>query len=139
MKELCDEKVGGPVRTAFAGLGILLIASLGQSTYNTYSVIPEKIRQGKEIKMTKIYSPLSYLEQISEGGSIKEISQKRLLTNSTIIRFKLNSDGKVEEIVQDSSLWGKPNLIYSSPEKNKTVDWSAVNKTAQNYIAYFEK
>jgi len=140
MKEICDEKISKPVRTALSGLGILLVAALGYSTYNNYSVTPDKsLRQGSELKQTKSYSAFSYLEQISEGGNIKEISQKNSLTDSTIIRFKLNPQGKVEEIVQNSSLCGKPNLKSAYPGDGKNIDWPAVNQTAQNYLAYFER
>jgi len=140
MKELCDEQTGRPLRTALYGLGILSVAALGQSTCSNYLATPEKIiKQGNEIKITRMYSPLSYLEQTSEGGKVKEISQKSLLTNSLIIRFKLTPQGKVEEMVQDSAFYGKPNLKSAYPGDGRNIDWDGVNQTAQNYIAYFKK
>lgn len=94
---------------------------------------------GEEIIKTKTYSPLSYLELIYEGGRIKEVSQRSSLTENEILRFKLNFNGNVEEMIEDSCLFGKQKLRTSSPDQNKTINWPAVNQTAQRYIAYFQR
>ena len=128
------------VGMSLASLAIGTIVALGLEFNSNYRENNNKIvRQGKEIRKTKVYSPLSYLELISENGIIKKVLQRSSLTDSETLRFKLNPQGKVEKMVEDSNLWGKANMRTSSPEENKTVDWFAVNQTVQTYINHFQE
>ncbi|MFH1365559.1 MAG: hypothetical protein ABIH28_03175 [archaeon] len=114
-----------------------VIGFLWNSNYEEYN--NRIIKQGNEIRMAKTCGPFSYLEFIIEKGEPKSISRRSSLTDNIILGFNLNSEGKVEEMVEDFSLYWKPKLRTSSPEKNKTVNWPAINQTAQGYIAYFQK
>ena len=128
------------VGISLSTLALGTMIALGMEWYSNYNEYHNKTtKQGNEIKKTKTYSPFSYLELVYENGAIKEVSQKNSLTDREILRFKLNSLGNVEKMVEDSNLWGKANMRTSSPEENKTVNWFAANQTAQEYIAYFQK
>ncbi len=90
-----------------------------------------------EVEMTRLYSPLSYLNLELKDGIPTAISQKSSLTDSTILRFELNSQGKVERMIDDSALYGFQKLRSSYPKENPEINWDRVNQTAQGYIAYF--
>ena len=121
----------------------LSIAGLAFGAFVSFGILPStyerQVPERKQIEAKKLYSPLSYLELTTENGRPKRIFQKSLLTDSIILGFDLNSLGKVERMIEDSSLWGKPKMRISSPEKNPGVNWRGVNQTAQSYIAYLEE
>jgi len=119
-----------------AGLatGTFLVFGLPSSSY-----IPRITEQGKQVKIAKTYSPLSYLELTIEKEKPTRIAQKSLLTDNLLLEFDLTPQGKVERMTEDSSLWGKPNMRTSSPKMNPRVNWAGVNHTAQRYLAHFEK
>jgi len=129
------------IKLLLGGLALGTTIGIGNAWHDNHLKNNNKLNiyPSNEMGMTKVYSPLSYLEIKSKGEYIEKISQKSSLNNSLIIGFELNSKGKVERMIEDYSLFGKQEIRISSPEKDKTVDWSAINKTAQKYIAHFER
>lgn len=136
MEKFDTSKIKEAIKYALGGLAIGTIIATGMSWTGKFQ---EKSKEKKETIISRIYSPLSYLELIEEENRVKSISQKNLFNHSTILKFNLDSNGRIERIVEDSSLWGKPNYRTSSPKENETMNWKAINKTAERYISYFEK
>jgi len=129
------------IKYTLGGLAIGTFLAMGSAWYNNCSKNHNQVMTNhlEERVTKKVYSPLSYLEIRSKGKRIETISKKNSLTDNVILEFKLDSKRKVENMAEDSSLWGKTTLKSSHPGDEKNIDWTATNKTAQRYIAHFEK
>jgi hypothetical protein len=139
MKKHDTQKIKEALKYAFGGFIAGTVLATGIFLEGNYSKNKRNFEEINETKTMKIYSPLSYIELIKEGNKIRSISQKSLFNDSTILKFDLNHLGRVEKMVENSSLWGNPKLRISYPEKDKTIDWKAVNKTAERYATYLKK
>ena len=121
-------------------LGVSLIIGFTGLIGSNYLKYHNKVVEKEgEISITKIYSPLSYLELTTEKEKPTKIFQKSTLTDNPIIGFELDEKGLVKNMTEDSSLWGKPKFRTSFPEKNSRTNWAGVNQTAQRYVSYFAK